>query len=115
MDEQHIKSEIKDLLKEWAYNIEKVNQLTELDPFLTKIKSIHNYYFRLTDKRWNLLTKREYEIITAVCEGKTSTQIADQLFISKHTVNSHRSNIYKKLSTRKIQDLILFADMAGLI
>jgi len=41
-------------------------------------------------------TKREQEILRLIIEGKSSDQIAELLFISRHTVNTHRKNILHK-------------------
>jgi len=43
------------------------------------------------------LTKRETEILQLISEGKTYTQISEQLFISKETAKTHIKNIYSKL------------------
>lgn len=43
------------------------------------------------------LSDREKEILKCSMEGKEYTQIADQLFLSKHTVRQHMKNIYSKL------------------
>lgn len=55
------------------------------------------------------LTKREIEIIRLVAEGKASKEIADQLFLSLHTVDTHRRNILTKLKLKNIADLVRFA------
>lgn len=44
-----------------------------------------------------LLSEREKEILRCCMEGKEYAQIAEQLFLSKHTVRQHMKNIYKKL------------------
>jgi DNA-binding CsgD family transcriptional regulator len=50
------------------------------------------------------LTKREIEVLTLVIEGKSSKEVADQLFVSKRTVDFHLANIYTKLSvTNRVQ------------
>lgn len=46
----------------------------------------------------NRLTKREKEIISLLAKGRTHKQIAEELFISPHTVRKHRDNIYAKLN-----------------
>lgn len=43
------------------------------------------------------LTEREMQIATECCKGKSSRIIADELGLSKRTVDSHKSNIYHKL------------------
>jgi DNA-binding CsgD family transcriptional regulator len=50
------------------------------------------------------LTKREVEVLTLVIEGKSSKEVADQLFVSKRTVDFHLANIYEKLRvTNRVQ------------
>jgi two-component system, NarL family, response regulator NreC len=56
-----------------------------------------------------LLSSREKEILRLIGEGKTSLEIAELLFISKNTVDSHRKNILKKMSLYGKSDLIRFA------
>jgi DNA-binding NarL/FixJ family response regulator len=48
-------------------------------------------------KKYNL-TKRETEVIQMVCKGYSSNEIADKLFLSSFTVQTHRRNIFKKLN-----------------
>nr|WP_315247940.1 response regulator transcription factor [uncultured Flavobacterium sp.] len=56
-----------------------------------------------------LLSTREKEILRLIGEGKTSNEIADVLFISKSTVDTHRKNILKKMNLYGKTDLIRFA------
>lgn len=44
------------------------------------------------------LTKREIEVLTKMADGYTQKQIADLLFVSQNTINTHRQNIYGKLN-----------------
>lgn len=46
------------------------------------------------------LTKREVEILREICDGKTNTQIADELFISESTVKAHIYNLFRKMDVR---------------
>ncbi|MAO09248.1 MAG: hypothetical protein CL596_11105 [Alteromonas sp.] len=52
------------------------------------------------------LTDQECAIIQLIAEGLQSKEIAQQLCISKHTVQTHRKNIYRKLETDSIADII---------
>ena len=54
----------------------------------------------------NKLTQREIEIIKLIVKGETSNEIAEQLFISPATVQTHRKNIFNKLDVKKVSELI---------
>jgi DNA-binding NarL/FixJ family response regulator len=55
---------------------------------------------------FNMLSKRESEVLRYVLEGKTSNEIAESLFISVNTVHTHRRNILKKTGAGSIVDLL---------
>lgn len=61
------------------------------------------------------LTKRETEILQLIAEGKTYTQISEELFISKETSKTHIKNIYSKLQVNKKSEAIAKATMEKLI
>lgn len=61
------------------------------------------------------LTIREREIVKLIVEGKSSKDIADLLFISIRTVDSHRANIMQKLKLKKTVDLVRYAIHKGYI
>ncbi|MFN6206925.1 MAG: response regulator [Planctomycetota bacterium] len=52
-----------------------------------------------------LLTNREMEIFRLIGSGMTTSAIANQLFLSPHTIDSHRENIKKKLGVRNAAEL----------
>ncbi|MEP7319295.1 MAG: response regulator transcription factor [Panacibacter sp.] len=54
------------------------------------------------------LTTRELEIIECIMQYFSNKQIADRLFISERTVETHRKNIYRKTNTKGEAALILF-------
>jgi DNA-binding NarL/FixJ family response regulator len=54
----------------------------------------------------NQLTNRELEIAKLVCQELSSEQIADKLFLSLHTVNTHRKNILKKINAKNAIDIM---------
>ena len=60
------------------------------------------------------LRKREVEVLTLVCKGLNTKAIAQQLFISEHTVQTHRRNIQRKLGTTNVAELVVLANEAGL-
>ena len=52
------------------------------------------------------LTKREVEVLTLIKEGLNSTEISDQLCISKYTIDTHRKNILNKTNSSTIIELL---------
>jgi DNA-binding NarL/FixJ family response regulator len=62
-----------------------------------------------------LLTEREREVLQLVAEGKTSQEIADQLFVSIKTVQTHRMHIMEKLDAHDRTDLVRHAIRLGII
>ncbi len=63
----------------------------------------------------NVLTKREIEILKHLADGKSNKEIGKMLFISSRTVDTHRSNILKKLKAKNNQELVKIAIHAGLV
>jgi len=61
------------------------------------------------------LSKRELGILELIAKGMTTDSIAEQLFISKHTVNSHRRNLNVKLGVSRPAELVSKAKSLGLI
>ena len=76
----------------WAYNINK--------------KSLDQV---------NLLSAQEKKILGLLAQGKQSKEIADMLFVSSHTIDTHRRNLLKKTNCIDSTALITFAKMTGLI
>jgi DNA-binding NarL/FixJ family response regulator len=61
------------------------------------------------------LTKREKEVLQLISEGLTNNQVAEKLFISPLTVDSHRKNLLTKLDVNNTASLIKLAVKHGLI
>lgn len=55
------------------------------------------------------LSKRELEILTLFAEGKSNSEMADMLYISSRTVESHKNHIMQKLGLKSTVELIKFA------
>jgi DNA-binding NarL/FixJ family response regulator len=55
------------------------------------------------------LTRREKEILELIAEGYTNPQIAEKIFLSQFTVDTHRKNILAKLNVKNTASLIRFA------
>lgn len=67
------------------------------------------------ERRQNILTPREKEILRLIQQGRPSKQIADILDISIHTVNRHRQNIIGKLSVGSTIEAIMAATLMKLL
>ncbi|MCZ2444191.1 MAG: response regulator transcription factor [Flavobacteriales bacterium] len=67
----------------------------------------HTVYFK---KNENLrLSNRELEVLKLIAEGYTNYEIADKIFVSSHTVATHRKNLMKKFQARNNVDLVISA------
>lgn len=70
---------------------------------------------QLTENSQQVLSEREKEIIIGVVKGLTNKEIADKLFISIHTVLTHRRNIARKLEIHSPAGLVIYAIVNGII
>jgi DNA-binding NarL/FixJ family response regulator len=61
------------------------------------------------------LTKRELEIIKLIAEELSNREIAEKLFISVRTIETHRKNIMQKLHTKSVIALVHYAAQNGII
>lgn len=60
------------------------------------------------------LTSREKDVLKWIAQELTTHEIADKLFISHHTVESHRKNLIAKLGVRSVAGLVKYAVKMGL-
>ena len=56
-----------------------------------------------------LLSKRELQVLQGICRGLSNQEIADTLFLSKRTVDKHRSNLLSKTNSKNTANLIMYA------
>jgi two-component system response regulator NreC len=61
------------------------------------------------------LTEREVEILKLVAEGYSNKEIGERLFISHRTVDTHRTNLMKKMDVHNVAGLIRIALKSGLV
>jgi DNA-binding CsgD family transcriptional regulator len=76
-------------------------------------------YFRYPDvellQKGNVFSLREFEIIRLIESGLNSEEIAEKLFISPHTVNTHRRNILEKTGKTHISEVIYYLKERGVL
>lgn len=61
------------------------------------------------------LSMREVEILKLIAEGLTNNEIADKIFLSAHTVATHRKNLMKKFQAKNNVDLVISAIKESII
>ena len=61
------------------------------------------------------LTATEKQILAAIASGKTTKEIAQERYVSTHTVVTHRKNIFRKIQVNNIHEATKYAVKAGLI
>jgi len=69
------------------------------------------------NKKSNLtkLTDREKEVLTLIAQENTTNEIAEKLFLSKHTIESYRKNLISKLNVKNVVGLTKYAIKLGLV
>ena len=95
----------------------KNSSLTELLKAIRVVYNGENYYdngiqlptLAVSTKHKGLLSKRQIEILKLVALGKTNQEIADQLFIGKATVETHRKNMIRILNLKGAGELLRYA------
>lgn len=87
-----------------------------LSPPLSQ-RAVEAYLRRLSEAEdpYETLTEREREVLFLTIEGKKLQEIADRLFISPRTVETHRTRILRKLDLRSQAELVRFAYQRGLV
>jgi DNA-binding NarL/FixJ family response regulator len=61
------------------------------------------------------LSEREREVVTLIASGSTNREIADELYLSPHTVKEYTSGVYRKLGVRNRAEAVRRAQSLGLI
>ena len=62
-----------------------------------------------------ILSERENEIIILIAEGYTNNKIAELLFLSNHTITTHRKNIMSKLGVKNTAGIVMYAVKTNLV
>ncbi len=61
------------------------------------------------------LSERETDVLVEICRGLSTQEIADKLFLSKRTVDSHRANILEKTGSKNTASLVVYAIKNNLV
>jgi len=87
---------------------ETAGKLKNLNQFLTGMESS----LRGKDE---IFSQREREVLNLLSQGKSSKEIADSLFITERTVESHRKNMIEKGKVKNTAELVAYASSLGVI
>lgn len=91
-----------------------ISIVDDLNTLATKIAELSKEEDEMPGEKESL-SQREKEIITLVVKGMTNKEIADRLFLSVHTVNTHRRNIARKLEIHSATGLTIYAIVNQLV
>ena len=95
---------------------ETFNICDDVDTIAAKINQLlHSEDEEVKEGEQEVLSQREKEIITCVVKGMTNKAIADQLYLSIHTVITHRRNIARKLQIHSPAGLTIYAIVNKLV
>lgn len=102
------------------------------DRVIHTIKKVHETGFYYDDKTVDMISKsgdglspkdniddilsdREKQVLQLICEQKTTTEMAEELFLSPRTVEGHRNNLLLKTESRNMAGLVIFALQNNLV
>ncbi|HCG5470094.1 TPA: helix-turn-helix transcriptional regulator [Vibrio parahaemolyticus] len=80
-----------------------------LNQLIGYLLSLNNTVGELETKLEMELTRRELQVLSALCQGGSNLDIADSLFVSEHTVKSHLYSIFRKLEVKNRMQAITWA------
>jgi DNA-binding NarL/FixJ family response regulator len=101
---QEVEKAINDVYNDKSYiSIEILNNILK-QPLKTSLGSFNEE-----------LTEREAEILLYICKGFTNNEIADQLGLSKRTVDKHRENLLMKTQSKNTANLVIYAIKNGFL
>lgn len=104
-----LKKDTKEELLEAIYSVRAGKMYLSSDINAMLVKSLYE------PDEGKLLTAREREVLKLIAQEYSNKQIAEELFISERTVETHRKNIFRKTKTSSIVGLIKFAYANNLI
>ena len=94
---------------------ERISIYDSVDQLKVKLNKLFEAPIEETTDDTEILSQREKEILTCVVKGQTNKEIAQTLFLSTHTVITHRRNIVRKLEIHSTAGLTIYAIVNKLV
>ena len=94
---------------------ERISIYDSVDQLKDKLNKLFETPIEETTDDAEILSQREKEILTCVVKGQTNKEIAQTLFLSTHTVITHRRNIVRKLEIHSTAGLTIYAIVNKLV
>ena len=94
---------------------ERISIYDSVDQLKDKLNKLFETPIEETTDDTEILSQREKEILTCVVKGQTNKEIAQSLFLSTHTVITHRRNIVRKLEIHSTAGLTIYAIVNKLV
>ncbi|WPP49118.1 helix-turn-helix transcriptional regulator [Catalinimonas niigatensis] len=82
---------------------------------ILKMLTRDNAFLQKNRERFNSLSDREKEVFFLLAMGYSSEMIGEELFISKHTAQTHRKHLKEKLQIKSYKDMMTYARVFGFI
>lgn len=115
----------------WYYTILKISKVSHGRPAELWVVSVSidlnddfeghgkriqlHHHYKHHQQKFMSLTRREKEVLALIVQGNKNPEVAEKLYISRHTVQQHRKKIIKKLGTNSVQDFQNFSEAFSLI
>jgi hypothetical protein len=86
------------------------DQASKFDSTVHLFKTIieQNHFMKNNIDKYSSLTKREKETLKFLLIGFTNQQISEEMYVSQHTIRTHRNRIWKKLDITQIRDCLKY-------
>ena len=94
---------------------ERISIYDSVDQLKDKLNKLFETPIEETTDDAEILSQREKEILTCVVKGQTNKEIAQTLFLSTHTVITHRRNMVRKLEIHSTAGLTIYAIVNKLV
>ncbi len=107
------------VLKSQAFGdlVQAIKQVSRGQPYFSPgvSASVVEVFHSKSERRRDLLTARERQVLQLIAEGKSTKDVASLLGITVKTAESHRTALMKKLNIHEIASLVLYAVRRGIV